>query len=681
MIRSKALDDIDIVTLGIIRELLVSAVREMRMTMIKTAHSSVIYEGHDFSCALLDRNAELVAQSEDSPAHIFPLAGQAQQALAFYGDDLHPGDAVLVNDPYTSGTHMNDVAMIVPIFADGRRIAFSVVRGHWADIGGMVPGSISGKATEIFQEGLRIPFVKVFARGQPSRDVLALIFANVRVPDESEGDFYAMVACCNAGRKRLEDVVERFGVAVVETAMAEILNRGEARMRAAISTLRSGTYSYEDYFDSDAVTGRTVLLRIAVQVGAEGICCDFTGSSPQIQGPINCSLASTATGTFIALKALLDPQSPINGGAFRPIRIESPSGTITNARPPAACGGFGEMRRRIESVTMGALAAAAPRYIAGDTKGSSNHTLIGSVNPRRNRTTVFYEWPAGGTGGFLEHDGSHTMRAYDEGDFGSIMPVEAVEQEHALLVERCELRTDSCGDGLHRGGLGLRREIRLLAETGTLSVLSDRNVVPPFGVRNGRAGAPNRFRVRRDGREIEPSNLPGKVTGFALKRGDVVIVESAGGGGYGNPLDRDPEAVAADVVQGYITSDRAQEAYGVVLRDGAVDVDTTVVRRRSARDAQVRLRVVAIPDDEFHDDRRLCRLSASTARNLGIDPDASTPSLIEFANDEGAPLRAWIAIEGVAADHCVGLGPLARRILGVGANGGEVAVRVLTGAP
>jgi N-methylhydantoinase B len=656
-------DSIDIVALGVIRELFISAVREMRVTMIRTAHSSVIYEGHDFSCALLDGNAELVAQSEDSPAHIFPLASQARQALEFYGADLHPGDVILGNDPYHSGTHMNDVAMIVPIFVSDRLVAISVVRAHWADIGGMVPGSISGRATEIFQEGLRIPFVKVYERGRRSRGVLDLIMANVRVPDESEGDFDAMVSCCATGRRRIEEMVQRFGLGAIVESMRQILARGEKRMRNAIATLRPGTYRYEDYFDSDALTGKSVLLRISITIEGNGMTCDFAGSSQQIQGPLNCSLASSATGTFTALKALLDPGSPINGGAFRPIVVNAPPGTITNARPPAACGGFGEMRRRIESVTMGALSAAAPRYVAGDTKGSSNHVLIGSTNARRGRRTVFYEWPAGGTGGFLEGDGSHAMRAYDEGDFGSIMPVEAVEQEHALLIEKCELRTDSCGDGAHRGGLGLRREIRLLSDSGTLSVLSDRNVIPPFGVRGGFSGAPNRFRVIRGGVELEPSELPGKVSGFALRRDDVVVVETAGGGGYGDPAERDPRDVEADIQQGYISRERANARY----------LGSTPPGRRPVTETRVAVR--AVDEDEFEDGRRVLRLSKAMAERLGLEADKDA-RLVELVNGRGAPLRAWARACGSAVDGAVELGPIAMAILGT-AEPEPISIRVL----
>jgi N-methylhydantoinase B len=667
---------VDLVTVGLVQELLIATVREMRATMIKTAHSSVIYEGHDFSCAVLDGNGELVAQSEDSPAHIFPLTWQTREAVDHYGDSLYAGDVVFVNDPFTSGTHMNDVAMITPIFVGETRVAFAVVRGHWADIGGMAPGSVSGRATEIFQEGLRIPLVKVYEKGRRMQDILELIFANVRVPDESRGDFDAMLSCCHVARDRMLEVIERFGLEIVLASIHTILERDERRMREAISALAPGTYYYEDYFDSDALSGKAVLLRLAVTVEDDQLLFDFDGSSKQVQGPINCSLASTATATFTALKALLDPKSPISGGSFRPVGVVSPQGTITNAAWPAACGGFGEMRRRIESVTMGALAGVAPTYIAGDTKGTSNHVMIGSVHPGRGRTTVFYEWPAGGTGGFLENDGSHAMRAYDEGDFGSIMPAEAVELEHALLVERCELRQDSCGDGRHRGGLGLRREVRLLAPDGRLSVLSDRNVVPPFGVCGGGAAAPNRFRVRRGTAEFEPSELPGKVSGFALVQDDVVIMETAGGGGYGLPEERDLDAIAADLKAGYISKRQAQERYAVVFRDDAIDAAATQTQRRERALMRNMLRVEAVDEDSFSEGRRIFRLHPKVCHELGIDTGAGRETLVELVNLRGAPLRGWVVSTDDVNENCIRAGPIAQRILRVSA-GDSVALCVL----
>ena len=668
--------DIDLVTLEVVRAHLIATVREMGKAMIRTAHSSIIYEGHDFSCAILGADGELVAQSEGSPAHIIPLPWQVREALAHYGGRLDDGDVVMVNDPYSSGTHMNDVALIAPFFAAGRRLAIIVVRAHWGDVGGMTAGSISGRATEVFQEGLRIPFTKVYRQGQPVPEILDLVLANVRVPEERDGDFHAMLACCHTARGRLAELAGRFGAERLEAIMSALLDRAERRMRLAIARIRDGTYLYEDYLDSDNVSGRPVLLRVAATVTGEAFHADFAGSAAQVKGPVNCSLAVTAMGTFVALKALLDPKGVINGGGFRPVTVEAPEGTIVNCRHPAATGGFSELRRRVETVVMGALSRAAPDYVAGDVKGATNHTYIASVHPGRGRTTIFYEYPSGGTGGFLEHDGSDTVRAYDEGDFSSIQPAEAVEMEHALLVERTELRTDSCGDGRHRGGLGLRREVRLLAETGSFSELSDRNLIPPYGVSGGHASSPNRFTVLRDGATLQPSDVPGKVSDFPLRQGDVVVMETAGGGGYGRAVERDVGLVAGDVREGYLSEARARERYGVVFRRGRIDETATAARRRRLASGVKTFRVVAAGEDDFEDGRRLCRLARADARTLR----ARDGSLVEYVGAEGAPLRAWTRISADVSRGTLPLGPVGRGCLGLG-GGDTVEVRVLDGRP
>lgn len=668
-------DTIDLITLEVIQQFIIATVREMRATMIKTAHSSIIYEGLDFSCALLDADTQLLGQSESSPAHVIPLPSQVRQAREFFAGILEPGDVILVNDPYTSGTHLNDVAMIEPFFFNNELTAFVATRAHWGDVGGMYPGSISGRATEIFQEGLRIPFLKVYRKGVPVPGILDLIFANVRGREDREGDFHAMLACCHTAQARLKELIDRFGVGTVRAGMRMLLDRSEQRMRAAIARIAPGTYYYEDYLDSDNIGARPVFVCVAVTVAGSELRIDFAGSSPQVRGPVNCSLAVTATGAFVALKALLDPQGHINQGAFRPVTVSAPEGTVTNARYPAAVGGFSEMRRRIESLVMGALAAAAPAYVAGDQKGASNHTYISCEDTGRRRTTIFYEYPAGGTGGFLEHDGSDAMRAWNEGDFSSIQPAEVVEHEHALLVESCELRTDSGGDGIHRGGLGLRRAIRLLGSDGSFSELSDRNVLRPFGVCGGHAGEPNRFVVLRNGTEVEPSDIPGKVSGFPLRRDDAVLMESAGGGGYGDPLDRLTSLVARDVREGYVSRRHAEDCYGVVFRNiDIVDEDATAKKRGVLRAGKTSLTVIAADQDDFFDGRRMCSVSASTLRQLG----ASEGALIEFVSPVGAPLRAWIAVSNSTSEGFVPIGPIGRAILGVG-QGQAVEVRLLQG--
>lgn len=659
----------DIVTLELVQEYLISTVREMRVTMIRTAHSSVIYEGHDFSCALLDAEGNLVAQSEDSPAHVIPLNWQVRQARSSFEGTLREGDIILVNDPYTSGTHLNDVAMIAPFFTGDRLSAFSVVRAHWGDVGGMTPGSISGQASEIFQEGLRIPFVKVYEAGRPVDALLQLIFANVRVPEEREGDFHAMLACCNTGLRGLAELTQRFGRDGVTRSISALLARSEARMRQAIRSIPPGTYCYEDYLDCDNRFDRPVLLTARIECHDDTLDIDFAGTASQVPAPINASLAVTAIGVFVALKALLDPEGPINQGIFRPVSVRAPKGTILNVEPPGAVGGFSEIRRRVESTIMGALAVAVPKYIAGDVKGTANHIYIGSTSAT-GRSTIFYEYPAGGTGGFRENDGNHALRAYDDGDFASIQPVEAVEIEHPLRVEACRLRADSCGDGLHRGGLGLQREVRVIADEARLSVLSDRNIVPPYGVCGGRSGAPNRFSVRRDGRLIAPSKVPGKVSGFPLQKNDVVIMESSGGGGYGDSLDREPERVAADVASGIISAARAHDVYGVVLHEAQLDGSATAFRRDRLRRERFRLSVVAQDVDGFGNGGRLCALAPQDAAELGEDG-----TLIEVVNDRGAPLRAWLSRQEITPGT-IALGPIARLILGVH-EGDQLEIRRL----
>ena len=661
---------VDVITLEIVQEYLVSTVREMRVTMIRTAHSSIIYEGHDFSCALLDANGHLIAQSEDSPAHILPLPWQVREAKQFFGNDLNLGDVILVNDPYASGTHLNDVAMIVPHFSGEELFGFIVTRAHWGDVGGMTPGSISGQASEIFQEGLRLPFIKVHERGRPVDALLRVIFANVRVPEEREGDFHAMLACCNTAARRLGELVARFGLNDIRSSIGALIDRAERRMRQAIAAIPDGTYYYEDYLDTDNRTGGPVLLTVAVNVKGDSLELDFAGSAPQVAGPTNGSLAVTAMGSFVALKALLDPEGAINHGAFKPVTVRAPAGTIVNVQPPAPVGGYTEIRRRVESAVMGALARAVPRYAAGDIKGASNHTYIGSYNPARQRQTIFYEYPAGGTGGFFEHDGNHALRAYDEGDFASIQPAEAVEIEHALLVEDCSLREDSCGDGRHRGGLGMHREVRLLADSGKFSELSDRNILPPYGVCGGHSAAPNHFYVRRNGETIAPSPIPGKISGFPLAKDDIVVLESGGGGGYGSALERVPDAVLADLQEGFISPAKAAQRYGVIVVGSKIDQAATL-KARAALAASILRVTVTNGKDVFEDGRRICAVSLDDAHKLGGDG-----ALFEMISATGAPLRAWVKSDNALRNGDLPLGPKGRNILQVSA-GQPIEVRPL----
>jgi N-methylhydantoinase B len=379
------------------------------------------------------------------------------------------------------------------------------------------------------------------------------------------------------------------------------------------------------------------------------------------------------TGAFTILKAFLDPGGEINSGAFRPLRVIAPEGSVVNARLPAPCGGMVEVKYCVESAVMGALAQAIGGKVTGDLKGGGNHCYVGGTDPKRGGAFIFYEYPAGGTGAFEGGDGNNAVRTFTESDITTIQPVEAVEQKYPLRVERTALRPDSGGDGRWRGGLGLRREVRVLAPGAQLSVLSEKNLLPPYGVSGGLSGAPNRFFVIRDGREVEPSPLPGKVSGFPLRAGDLVVMESSGGGGYGEPLERDPLEVARDVAQGLVSQTRAETVSGVVRRDGRPDAEATHRQREQLRRARITIRLHSEKGLEYKGGHRVCRLSGPAARSLGVKEG----DIVELVNRRGAPLRAWVEVAAEGADADGGrISEEGLAILGVGA-GQPVEVRLI----
>jgi N-methylhydantoinase B len=650
---------IDPITLEVVREAFVSVVREMRVTLVRTAYSSILYEGEDFSCVLMDGDAQIVAMSkgQDHPLHIVPISWSMKAVREKFGDDIHPGDIFLHNDPYTGGTHLNDVAMIHPLFADGRLFVFPVVRAHWGDVGGMSPGSLSGGATEIFQEGVRIPPIRIVDRGRPNQAALELLFANMRGPRERRGDFDAMLGTCRKAAERVEAIGARYGVATVRATVAELMDRAETRMRAAIRALPDGEYRYEAHLESGRERLEPLTVRACVVIAGDAITVDLGGTSPQTAGPTNVGPAMAPTGAFTIVKSFLDPGADVNSGAFRPLTVLTPLGTIVNAEPPAPCGGMVEVKYCVESAVMGALAQALDGKVAGDLKGGGNHCYVGGPHPRTGETFIFYEYPAGGTGGFDGGDGSNTVRAWTESDMTTLQPIEAVEQLYPVRVERTALREDSGGPGRWRGGLGLTREVRILAPHAQLSVLAEKAVLPPFGVCGGGAGATNRFWVRRDGREVEPSPLPGKVSGFPLRVGDVLVMESSGGGGFGDALERDAARVAADLAEGYVSAAAAETLYGV----GAVS-------REALRARRVVVRLTAAADLESARGRAIA-LDTETARRLGVGSGA----VIELVNPRGAPLRAWVADVGGAATR---IAPSALTILDV-SEGATLEIRAL----
>src|SRR3989441_432203 len=395
----------DPITLEVVREALSAIVREMRITLVRTAYSSILYEGEAFSGGLMDRQAQIVAMSrgQDPPLHIVPIAWSMKAVREKFGDDIHPGDIFLHNDPYTGGTHLNDVAMIYPMFVPALErtpapqgttdelFLFPVVRAHWGDVGGMSPGSLSGQVTEIYQEGVRIPPIKVYERGRPNQAVLDLLFGNMRGPRDREGDFRAMIGTCRKAAERVEALLGRYGRATLEACITTLLDRAEQRMRQRIRELPRGEYRYEAYLEGGRERLEPLRVLATVRIAGEGVTVDLTGTSPQTSGPTNVGPAMAPTGAFTILKAFLDPGGEINSGAFRPLTVVAPEGTIVNARRPAPCGGMAEGKNCPESAGRGALGPADAGRGTGDLKGGGNHCYIGG--PHARGTLIFFQDP------------------------------------------------------------------------------------------------------------------------------------------------------------------------------------------------------------------------------------------------------------------------------------------------
>ena len=631
----------DLVQLELIRESLIAVVNEMRANIIHSSYAPIIYEGHDFSCALMSADGRQVAQGlADHPIHIFAVPYSTQQVVAKFQGDINEGDLFLHNDPYTGGTHLNDVLMLHPVFFDGALSMFAAMRCHWNDVGGMTPGSLSGRVNEIIQEGIRIEPTKICDRGTMNEPFMNLLFNNMRARSERLGDFNAMIGTGRKAEEHMQRLYKRFGAGLLG-GVEELIVRSELLLRARIAECPDGDYYAEGYIESDGANPDPLVVKLKLTVAGDEIVADFAGTSAQTNGPTNCgpAMALNAVGTIV--KSFLDPKTPINQGSFNPITVISEEGSFINARNDAPCGGMAECKFLIDSVVASAMGKVAPEMTVGDLKGGANHVIISGSDPRGSNY-IHYEWPAGGTGASDGTDGSNAVRSYNEGDFNSIQSVEMVEGQFPLRIERCEIRDGMCGDGEFRGGFGLRRDVRILGERGALSVLSEKNVIPPYGVEGGSNGAANNFTVIRDGEATPPSDVPGKVSGFVLRTGDIVREETAGGGGYGDRLKRDPEKVLADVLDGYLTESEAEHRYGVIVESGIVGSVATAAKRSELAKMKISV-LLELANEELTDGpRRQFIVPEGVASKLGI----GAGDLIELVTGRGSPLRAWARFGG-----------------------------------
>ena len=556
---------LDALTLAVVQAGLQQVCNEMDLAFSRSAFSPVIAEADDRSDGIYapDTGA-LIAQGEYGlPVFVGTMQHSTAELIRLIREGAagapEPGDIYVVNDPYLGGTHLMDVRFAKPVFVDGELFCWLQNTGHWPDIGGTVPGGFSAHATEVEQEGLRLPPVKLFKRGQMDREIFAIISSNIRVADQRIGDIKAQAAALMVGEARLMDLVAKHGRATLEEAIAEIRVRSAERMRAEIRRIPDGIYRSEAFVDSDGVVDEPLRIALAVTKAGDGLTFDFSSSSPPCRGPMNSVIATTVSAVYLAVKHIF-PDVPIDAGTFEPLTVLRPEGTFLDARYPRPVSGCAaEVSQRIAEAVFLALVQAIPAQVTAAPAGTSGNFALGGFDPAKGAGYVMYQITGGGYGGNAEHDG--LTNGCSTIGISKTAPVEVMEQYYPVLFRRFALREGSGGAGEHRGGFGVHYEVELLRGEARASFVMDHGRFGPPGVLGGRDGAPNAVRVHRGGESFTPLHLS-KDQDIAVRAGDRVEIMTPGGGGYGDPARRDPALIRRDVRRGYYTPEQAEALWG-----------------------------------------------------------------------------------------------------------------------
>ena len=551
---------VDPITLEIISNALRSITDETFVALMKSAYSTNIKERRDHSTAIMDADGRLIVQAAQAlPIHIASMSGLIACLLEKFAGDIHEGDLFIANDPHTAGgTHLPDINYAMPVFVGGALFGFVANLAHHADVGGMAPGSMAGGMSEIYQEGLRIPVVRLFRRGELQRDIMDLLLLNVRVPEERRGDHYAQIAACRLGARRLLEVVDLYSADVIRTTFDEIVSRTERRLRDAIVEVPEGEYVFEDVMDGDGVDTLDIPIRLKVTIAGDRAHFDFTGTSPQVKGNVNVTMNATQAAVCYALKAMLDPEVPNNQGVLAVAEIDAEPGTLVNGRFPAPVASRAHTCQRIIDVVLGAFRGALPERVIGAANGANTTAVFAGTDPRTGNAYLYLETLGGGMGGRVAKDGKDGVQVHITNT--SNLPVEAIEQEYPLRVEEYSLVEDSGGAGRHRGGMGLRRVVRPVGHDCVFNGVGERFRHRPWGVFGGEPGASGRFLLRDAGGG--ETRLPDKCGEHRLVRTETVVVETPGAGGYGAPAERAPALVAADRDSGKFTEGYLARHYG-----------------------------------------------------------------------------------------------------------------------
>ena len=551
--------ELDPIKLEILWNGLRSITDEMFVALTRSAYSTNIKERRDHSTAIMDHTGRLVVQASQAlPIHIASMSGLMTCLLEKFGSDIQDGDIFVANDPHTAGgTHLPDVNMARPVFDGGELIGFVCNIAHHADIGGIAPGSMAGGMSEIYQEGLRIPVIRLFRKGVLQQDIMDLLLLNVRIPLERRGDYFAQIAACKLGSQRLIDVVSEYGKPFLLVAFDQIIMRTEQRLRRAIAEAPDGVYEFEDVMDSDGIETFDIPIRLALTIKGDTVHFDFAGTAEQTPGNINVTMNATQASACYALKALLDPNVPNNEGILKVVEITAPEGTLLNASFPAPVAARAHTCQRIVDVVFGALSKVFPDKVVAAANGANTTAVFAGTDPRTGCGYLYLETLGGGFGGRPNKDGRDGVQVHITNT--SNLPVEAIEMEYPLLVEEYSLVQDSGGAGEFRGGMGLRRTVRPIHHQCIFNGVGERFRHRPWGLRGGHSGAAGQFLIRDpSGRTRRLDDKPGEVR---VAEDQAIIVETPGAGGYGSPKSRTRERIDQDLQSGKFSQEYVEAQY------------------------------------------------------------------------------------------------------------------------
>lgn len=571
---------VDAVILEILRGKLLAAVDEMGLVLARSSMSPVIYEVLDFACGICDPEGKLVVQTNGITVFTGTFSTQIAAVLRKFGGRIYEGDVFVMNNPYEGGTHLCDVAVMKPVFIEERLVAFTIALAHWSEVGGKTPGSLPPDATEIFQEGIRFPALKLFDRGVRQDPIFEIIETNVRLPGMSLGDLNAELASVGIGSLRLKDVAAKYGTEKLADSFNNILRQSELLSRKAITAMPDGVYEATDWIDGDGISAERFPVQVAVTIDGDRMIVDFTGSSKQLAGPVNCAVGATISAVKTILKAVIDPSAPSNDGWFAPLEVIVPPGTVFSAELPAPVGWYYEGTGQVSELVWKALAPVVPERVSAGSSNSLCVTVLAGTAEGGSEPFVLVEPGMVGWGGTADRDGASVVSAITNGDTYNYS-IELLEAKFPLLVHRYALNIeDGVGAGRHRGGFGSIRDYEILSPSAILSASFGRSIEKPWGLDGGGAGSCNHIRVIKNDETIDGARMPT----LKLNKGDRLILITGGGGGYGDPLERPPEIVAMDVQGGYVTAEKAAAAYGVVLTaPGTVDSGATASLRAEKR--------------------------------------------------------------------------------------------------